>query len=50
MAREVKKDRFFLSLEKSEVTNNNHLTQKETVGFVAGEGNGFIQGARFLAT
>ncbi|WP_244267562.1 DUF6701 domain-containing protein [Vibrio splendidus] len=47
MAREVKKDRFFLSLEKSEVTNNNHLTQKETVGFVAGEGNGFIQGARF---
>ncbi|WP_253815770.1 DUF6701 domain-containing protein [Vibrio crassostreae] len=47
MAREVKKDRFFLSLEKSEVTNNNNLTQKETVGFVAGEGNGFIQGARF---
>ncbi|WP_244270924.1 DUF6701 domain-containing protein [Vibrio splendidus] len=47
MAREVKKDRFFLSLEKSEVTNNNHLSQKETVGFVAGEGNGFIQGARF---
>ncbi|CAK2981129.1 MSHA biogenesis protein MshQ [Vibrio crassostreae] len=47
MAREVKKDRFFLSLEKSEVTNKNSLTQKETVGFVAGEGNGFIQGARF---
>ncbi|CAH6877311.1 MSHA biogenesis protein MshQ [Vibrio chagasii] len=47
MAREVRKDKFFLSLEKSEVTSNNYLSQRETVGFVAGEGNGFIQGARF---
>lgn len=47
MARSVKTDKFFLSLEKSEVTKNNNLTQEETVGFVAGEGYGFIQGARF---
>ncbi|WP_373958787.1 DUF6701 domain-containing protein [Vibrio gigantis] len=46
MARNVGKDQFFLSLEKSEVTSNNTLSEVK-VGFVAGEGNGFIQGARF---
>ncbi|CDT52694.1 conserved exported hypothetical protein [Vibrio coralliirubri] len=48
MARSVKVDSFSLALEKSEVIKNNPISSKENVAFVAGEGSGFIQGARFF--
>jgi MSHA biogenesis protein MshQ len=48
MARGVGVDSFSLALEKSEVTKNNPISSKENVAFVAGEGSGFIQGARFF--
>ncbi len=48
MARGVGVDSFSLALEKSEVIKNNSISSKENVAFVAGEGSGFIQGARFF--
>ncbi|MCG9632021.1 DUF6701 domain-containing protein [Vibrio sp. Isolate30] len=48
MARNVGVEKFSLALEKSEVTKNNSISSKENVAFVAGEGSGFIQGARFF--
>ena len=48
MARGVGVDSFSLALEKSEVIKNNPISSKENVAFVAGEGSGFIQGARFF--
>jgi MSHA biogenesis protein MshQ len=48
MARNVGVESFLLALEKSEVTKNNPISSKEKVAFVAGEGSGFIQGARFF--
>ncbi|MDH6025875.1 DUF6701 domain-containing protein [Vibrio splendidus] len=48
MARGVGVDSFSLALEKSEVIKSNSISSKENVAFVAGEGSGFIQGARFF--
>ena len=48
MARNVGVESFLLALERSEVTKNNPISSKEKVAFVAGEGSGFIQGARFF--
>ncbi|OED88655.1 DUF6701 domain-containing protein [Vibrio crassostreae] len=48
MARNVGVESFSLALEKSEVINNNSISENENVAFVAGEGSGFIQGARFF--
>ncbi|UOE80810.1 hypothetical protein LTQ03_05180 [Vibrio splendidus] len=48
MARGVNKERFYLALEKSEVINNNDINEPEKVAFVAGEGSGITQGARFF--
>nr|WP_253810035.1 polymer-forming cytoskeletal protein [Vibrio cyclitrophicus] len=48
MARGVNTERFYLALEKSEVINNNDISEPEKVAFVAGEGSGITQGARFF--
>ncbi|MGO2320134.1 MAG: DUF6701 domain-containing protein, partial [Vibrio toranzoniae] len=48
MARGVGVESFSLALEKSEVIKKNSISSKENVAFVAGEGSGFIQGARFF--
>ncbi|MDA0144431.1 hypothetical protein OCT63_09335 [Vibrio sp. RW] len=48
MARGVGVESFSLALEKSEVIKKNSISSKENVAFVAGEGAGFIQGARFF--
>ncbi|MFA0400560.1 hypothetical protein AB4523_17180, partial [Vibrio splendidus] len=48
MARGVNTERFYLALEKSEVINNNDINEPEKVAFVAGEGSGITQGARFF--
>mgnify|MGYP000244665140 CR=1 FL=1 len=48
MARGVNTERFYLALEKSEVINNNDIIKPEKVAFVAGEGSGITQGARFF--
>ncbi|PWR40833.1 hypothetical protein, partial [Listeria monocytogenes] len=47
MARGVGVESFSLALEKSEVIKKNSISSKENVAFVAGEGSGFIQGARY---